>query len=248
MALALLLDDALLTEPDLAPVRAYLHAAGDKADDRRRAARAARRARGAPLRGVHLLARRDARGLAARSDSRRGPRGDRALAAASLARRCSAMLGWRGPPRRASCRSTRPSRASSRGCSSCRARSTSSASRTSRARSTSCSNRIGKLTEVVVYALTPCEGFWEDVDRRDPAPLHLWSRPGREHVRALNAIAGFDHDDRFVDPLENTPRTLLRQLQSDVLHRERQPSPAEPRRAFERDASIERSRTREHPP
>ncbi|MGD0530286.1 MAG: exodeoxyribonuclease V subunit gamma, partial [Polyangiaceae bacterium] len=80
--------------------------------------------------------------------------------------------------------------------------------------------RLGRAVDVIVYTLTPCEGFWEDVDRRDPAPLQLWSRPGRDHVRALNAIAGFDHDDRFVDPMASSSRTLLRQLQSDVLRRE----------------------------
>jgi exodeoxyribonuclease V gamma subunit len=98
--------------------------------------------------------------------------------------------------------------------------------------------RLGRATEVVVYALSPCEGFWEDVDRRDPAPLHLWSRPGREHVRALNAIAGFDHDDRFVDPLDHGPRTLLRQLQSDVLRREPAREQPDPRAPFAQDASL----------
>jgi exodeoxyribonuclease V gamma subunit len=99
-------------------------------------------------------------------------------------------------------------------------------------------DRLGRAREVHVYALSPCEGFWEDVDRRDPAPLHLWSRPGREHVRALNAIAGFDHDDRFVDPLEQGPRTLLRQIQSDVLRREpaRESPPAQT--GDTRDASV----------
>jgi exodeoxyribonuclease V gamma subunit len=82
--------------------------------------------------------------------------------------------------------------------------------------------RIASATEVFLYALSPCEGFWEDPDAADPAPLHLWGRPGREQVRVLNAIAGFDHDDRFVDPLDaGDPgsRTLLRRIQSDVLRR-----------------------------
>src|SRR5580704_1995855 len=33
-------------------------------------------------------------------------------------------------------------------------------------------DRLGRAVDVVVYALSPCEGFWEDVDRNDPAPLH----------------------------------------------------------------------------
>jgi exodeoxyribonuclease V gamma subunit len=84
--------------------------------------------------------------------------------------------------------------------------------------------RLARHTEIVIYALSPCEGFWEDVDAQDPGPLHLWGRPGREHVRALNALAGFDHDDHFVDPLERKGSghpTLLKSLQSDILHRRR---------------------------
>jgi exodeoxyribonuclease V gamma subunit len=81
--------------------------------------------------------------------------------------------------------------------------------------------RLSRSTEVCIYALSPCEGFWEDCDSRDPEPLVLWGRPGREQMRALNAMAGFDHDDRFVDPLtgDGAARTLLHRLQSDVLRR-----------------------------
>jgi exodeoxyribonuclease V gamma subunit len=92
--------------------------------------------------------------------------------------------------------------------------------------------RIASATEVFLYALSPCEGFWEDPDAADPVPLHLWGRPGREQVRVLNAIARFDHDDRFVDPLEGDRpggRTLLRRIQSDILRREPAvPSPPAP--------------------
>ncbi len=88
--------------------------------------------------------------------------------------------------------------------------------------------RVAGGADVVLYALSPCEGFWEDADPADPLPLQLWGRPGREQVRVLNAIARFDHDDRFVDPRDDArPPTLLRRLQSDVLHRER-PGPASP--------------------
>jgi len=85
--------------------------------------------------------------------------------------------------------------------------------------------RLARATDVVVYSLSPCEGFWEDVDRADPEPLHLWGRPGREHVRALNAMAGFDHEDRFVDPRGGgagggRAPSLLHRLQGDLLRRE----------------------------
>ncbi|HEX8791787.1 MAG TPA: exodeoxyribonuclease V subunit gamma [Polyangiaceae bacterium] len=85
--------------------------------------------------------------------------------------------------------------------------------------------RLGRAADVTVYTLSPCEGFWEDVNERDPAPLHLWSRPGRDNVRALNVAAGFDHEDRFVDPLDApATRTLLHRIQSDVMRRA-QPEP-----------------------
>ena len=101
--------------------------------------------------------------------------------------------------------------------------------------------RIARATDVVIYALTPCEGFWEDPDAGDPVPLHLWGRPGREQVRALNAIAGFDHDDRFVDPLgasgSGSP-TLLHRIQSDVLRREPAREAVDPRLRLDGDGSV----------
>jgi exodeoxyribonuclease V gamma subunit len=101
--------------------------------------------------------------------------------------------------------------------------------------------RLARGRQVVIYALSPCEGFWEDVDAADPGPLHLWGRPGREHVRALNALAGFDHEDRFVDPLERVKGgapTLLRQLQSDILHRHAPRVAPDARRRFQHDDSL----------
>ncbi len=98
--------------------------------------------------------------------------------------------------------------------------------------------RIAPVTEVAIYALSPCEGFWEDADARDPVPLHLWGRPGREQVRTWNAIARFDHEDRFVDPLEDGPRTLLHQIQSDVLRREPARQSVDPRLRLDKDGSF----------
>ena len=76
--------------------------------------------------------------------------------------------------------------------------------------------RVARAGDLVIYSLSPCDGFWEDFDERDPAPLRLWGRPGREHVRALNAASGFNHDDRFVEPEGDT---LLAELQRDILRR-----------------------------
>jgi exodeoxyribonuclease V gamma subunit len=112
--------------------------------------------------------------------------------------------------------------------------------------------RLGRVADVTVYTLSPCEGFWEDVNERDPAPLHLWSRPGRDNVRALNAAAGFDHEERFVDPLDardgGRGRTLLRQIQSDVMRREpvrSQPGPGLPGSAPEARFALEGDRSLE---
>jgi|HubBroStandDraft_1064217.scaffolds.fasta_scaffold01740_4 exodeoxyribonuclease V gamma subunit len=100
--------------------------------------------------------------------------------------------------------------------------------------------RLARVREVVIYALSPCEGFWEDVDARDPGPLHLWGRPGREHVRGLNALAGFDHEDRFADPVDRTPGapTLLARLQSDILHRRCPELLPDPKRRLPGDDSL----------
>ncbi len=100
-------------------------------------------------------------------------------------------------------------------------------------------DRIARATDVVLYALSPCEGFWEDPDAGDPAPLQFWGRPGREQVRALNALAGFDHDDRFVDPLAGAgSRTLLHCIQSDVLRREPARDAADPRPRIAADGTL----------
>ncbi|HEY1696385.1 MAG TPA: exodeoxyribonuclease V subunit gamma [Polyangiaceae bacterium] len=221
MALALLLDDALVGEADLAPVRAYLHAAGGEPDtlDLRRVQLAGRVAR---VFEEYTYARAEMlagwrRGLVLGPEHAETERWQRRLwqgmfGEGGLARQASpcvvplheAVAALDGAPREL------PSAVHVFGFA--------HVARTFHA----LLEKLGARTEVVVYALAPCEGFWEDVDARDPAPLHLWGRPGREHVRALNASAGFDHEDRFVDPLEAGPRTLLRELQHQVLRREPQ--------------------------
>ncbi|HEY3816788.1 MAG TPA: exodeoxyribonuclease V subunit gamma [Polyangiaceae bacterium] len=230
MALALLLDDALLAGEDLAAVRAYLHAAGDRAEavDVRRVQLAARVGRifeeYTYSRGELLVAWNDGLALdAAHAETERWQRrlwlamfGEGGLARARTPRivPLHEAVGALEPRAELLPRAVHVFGFAHVG-------------RTFH----ELLQRLGRVVEVVVYTLTPCEGFWEDVDRRDPAPLQLWSRPGRDHVRALNALAGFDHDDRFVDPMAAAPRTLLRQLQGDVLRREAPAAPAE-------DASV----------
>lgn len=234
MALALLLDDARMAEPDLAPLRVYVGAAGDRPEavDLRRVQLAARVGRlfeeYTYSRGELLLQWRQ--GLALEPGHAETERWQRSLWLAmfgdgGLARTRSprvvplheAVAVLEPPPLHA-----------------VHVFGFAHVAHTFHA----LFERLGRTAEVVVYALSPCEGFWEDVDRRDPAPLHLWSRPGRENVRALNAIAGFEHDDRFVDPLASSSRTLLRQLQSDVLRREPARDQPEPGPSSEDDASV----------
>jgi exodeoxyribonuclease V gamma subunit len=248
MALRVLIDDAALAAEGLAPVRAYLRGGGDAGDpmDVRRVQLASRIGR---LFEEYTYSRGDM--LAA---WRRGPRGagDRST---PFADRYAEIEGWqrelwlamfgeqglaqraRGLPLVALCDAVsalQPEAASLP-----RALHVFGFAHVARG-FLELLERIGRATDVVIYAPSPCEGFWEDPDPRDPAPLHLWGRPGREQVRALNAIAGFDHDDRFVDPLgaSSVPRTLLHCLQSDVLRREPRRDGSDPRQRLGVDGSL----------
>jgi exodeoxyribonuclease V gamma subunit len=236
MVLTLLLDDALLAERDMAPLRAYLAAAGDAtgARDLRRVQLAGRLGRILEeytySRGDWLAAWREGTVLGRKhAETERWQRrlwlgmfGDGGVVHARSPRvvpLCEAVasLEVRGEA--------------------CRAVHVFGFAHVARS-FYELFERLGRAADVHIYALSPCEGFWEDVDPRDPAPLHLWSRPGREQVRALNAMARFDHDERFVDPLERGERTLLRQLQSDVLRREPARRSPDPRWAFGADDSL----------
>jgi len=241
MALSLLLDDDFISGADLAPVRAYLAAGGDGADaaDVRRVQLAARTGRlleeytysradmlaawtrGATLDASHAeteawqrrfyLAMFGAGGLA-EANARHG--GPRVVPLPDAVARLDPGTGAR--------------------LSTVHVFGFSHVARTFH----ELFERISRSSDVFVYAMSPCEGFWEDVDPRDPAPLHLWGRPGREHVMALNAASGFDHDDRFVDPAAAPGKSasLLLRLQRDILHRERE-RPVPPG-AIDRDDSI----------
>jgi len=243
MALALLLDEEFVSHPELAPVRAYVRAGGEGAGvaDVRRVQLAARvgqlfeeytYSRGELLAGWQ-------RGPAleeAHAETERWQRrlylamfGEGGLAAAGARRGASRVLPLHEALEGLDVGAGRPGSAVH----------VFGFSHFARAFH-EVFERLGRAGDVVVYALSPCEGFWEDVDPRDPAPLHLWGRPGREHVRALNAASRFDHDDRFVDPGDpaGAAPTLLRRLQSDVLRRERGGPPVVSPGAFDDDESI----------
>lgn len=95
--------------------------------------------------------------------------------------------------------------------------------------------RLGDDADLYLYALNPCEEFWEDLEtapelrrrRRlsDAEPewlfededpfelsvdaetplLRLWGRPGREHVRLLGALTDCDFTPAFSDPSPPAP-------------------------------------------
>ncbi|HJL20184.1 MAG TPA: exodeoxyribonuclease V subunit gamma [Sandaracinaceae bacterium LLY-WYZ-13_1] len=90
---------------------------------------------------------------------------------------------------------------------------------------------LAERADLYLYALNPCEEFWEDLEtegelrrrrRRSEAEpewlfededpfrlsvdtetplLRLWGRPGREHVRLLGELTGCDFTPAFVDPV-----------------------------------------------
>lgn len=100
---------------------------------------------------------------------------------------------------------------------------------------------LGRATELRLYVLNPCEEFWEDVetpgerrrrlkaargeDAEDPFALGLednlalqrWGRPGRENIRLLSELAGWDFQDRFSS---NEETSLLHRLQGRIRRRE----------------------------
>ena len=245
MALALLLDDALLADPDLAPVRAYLHAAGDKAEtvDVRRVQLAARVGR---LFEEYTYSRAEMlAGWRRGDDARRRATRRRSAGSGASGGRCSATEGSRRAriaADRAAPRGGRGARAGAHRAAAGGPRLRLRARRAHVPRAARAAS--GKLAEVVVYALTPCEGFWEDVDRRDPAPLHLWSAPGaRARARAQRHRRFRPRRPLRRSAARTAPRTLLRQVQSDVLHREPQRAPRRAAPALRRRPERRRPRS-----
>ncbi|MFH0902766.1 MAG: exodeoxyribonuclease V subunit gamma [Pseudomonadota bacterium] len=102
---------------------------------------------------------------------------------------------------------------------------------------------LSSLVDVDVYALNPCQEFWEDIGNSaepdwqlaplapDNPPLRWWGRPGREGIRALNELTGCDFVSCFADPLAATD-TLLHRLQHDILL-------AEPERSGNRPLDLD---------
>jgi exodeoxyribonuclease V gamma subunit len=224
MTLALLLDEDFVDRPELAPVRAYLRSSGDSPEalEPRRFQLAARVARlfeeYTYSRADLLLAWRDGLTLDGRDVETEGWQRSLYLG----------MLG-EGPAARASARDGRlrkvPLHEAIAGLtpqSTAELRSVHVFGFFHFARSFhDLFAHIARSADVTVYAPSPCEGFWEDFDPGDPPLLRAWGRVGREQVRALNAAANFDHEDRFVDALADAGAgSLLARIQSDILRRD----------------------------
>lgn len=243
MALAILLDPEALSAPDLAPVRAYLHGAGDAAGP-------------IDLRSVQLAARIGRlfeEYTYSRAELllawRRGPSLGEAGGDTEMWQR-RMWLGMFGPGGLAERRASPAGRPVVPLCDAVAAFDPASAEAPRAVHVVAFAHfaqtfhalfdRLARFADVSIYALSPCEGFWEDADSQDPEPLLLWGRPGREQMRALNRMAGFDHDERFVDPLSTpgTAATLLHRLQSDVLRRESRAARSDQRPLAAGDESI----------
>ncbi|MBK8010582.1 MAG: exodeoxyribonuclease V subunit gamma [Deltaproteobacteria bacterium] len=93
---------------------------------------------------------------------------------------------------------------------------------------------LRETRDVYVYALNPCEEFWEDASRRplredkdedddeeastsEPVLLTTWGGSARASIRVLNALSNFDFENHF-EPrrLPEAPGSRLRELQADV--------------------------------
>ncbi|MFO0662055.1 MAG: exodeoxyribonuclease V subunit gamma [Polyangiaceae bacterium] len=109
--------------------------------------------------------------------------------------------------------------------------------------------KLGAATEVAIYAFTPCNEFWEDVDRSssdDTPALRFWGRPGRELIRALSEAKGGDLisldriDEEERRRTSDARSTVLLRLQDDIRRRVA-PTPIDPlapEQPLESDRSI----------
>jgi exodeoxyribonuclease V gamma subunit len=102
---------------------------------------------------------------------------------------------------------------------------------------------LARHIDVYLYTLNPCREFWEDVETRaelrrrvaktpqaDPAlddllglldlsenlALRLWGRPGRENLRLLGELDGYNFEEHFA---ASAAPTLLAHVQNDILDR-----------------------------
>ncbi|MBF0286663.1 MAG: exodeoxyribonuclease V subunit gamma [SAR324 cluster bacterium] len=73
-------------------------------------------------------------------------------------------------------------------------------------------------------------------NEEDTPLLQAWGRPGKENIRLLNEWTGWVFTEKFVDPRQSVPPTLLEQVQYDILVRE--PRRREPMHK-KQDESIE---------
>ena len=98
---------------------------------------------------------------------------------------------------------------------------------------------LAREAEVLIYTLSPCQESRDEplaarasssddpfgLDQEAQLALRLWARPGRENLRLLAGLPGASVDARF--PTEAGLRqTVLRTLQDQIVHREQAAPPA----------------------
>ena len=78
--------------------------------------------------------------------------------------------------------------------------------------------RLQYRTDIHIYAINPCREFWEDLDgaESDALGLRFWGGQAKQQIRMLNHMCRYDFQDRFSLP---TGTTLLAQVQTDILTR-----------------------------
>lgn len=96
--------------------------------------------------------------------------------------------------------------------------------------------RLARRAEVHVFAFNPTASFWEEASAPTAAPLKRWGRGGRENVRALSALTS-QAEERYVDS-PGRARTLLEQLQRDILQGELEPAPDPARWADDKSMRV----------
>jgi exodeoxyribonuclease V gamma subunit len=76
--------------------------------------------------------------------------------------------------------------------------------------------RISERTALHLYAPNPCQELWGEDPEGDSPALELWGRAGREGVRIVHELAGYDFEARFEERTPPEP-SLLSRFRSDVL-------------------------------
>lgn len=88
-------------------------------------------------------------------------------------------------------------------------------------------DQLKDFYDIFIYALNPCEEFWEDIkidnetalsetyDKQKNALLSLWGRPGRECISLLCQLTEYNFETCFVK--EKNISSVLQKIQNNIL-------------------------------